>query len=257
MKNAKVLVAALASLIGSLAVAQTDHDNIDRGRPLSFDDAEAVATGSRAIEFGLNIDFLRGRRLGFAAPFEFIWGAFPDTQVEIGTAALFGSRPGGKTGFDLEGIDLGILHSFRREVNNSPALALKAEALVPTNRGESEHFRLTGIMSKTARQYDRLHLNVDVEFIPRAPGGENKTRLGAVLGYTTPIGYPRHFDTTALAEVVVRQPQGIGGNLVTALGFGIRRQMNPTSVFDLGVQAELSGRDKVPFRLIAGYSTSF
>lgn len=256
MKHRKVIAAALTALLGSLAAAQTDHDNIDRGRPLSFDDAETVATGSRAIEFGLNVDFLRGRRIGFGTPFEFIWGAFPDTQVEIGTAALFGSRPGGN-GFELEGIDLGVMHSFRREVNNSPALAIKAEALLPTKRGESEHFRLTGIVSKTARQYDRFHLNVDAEFIPRAPGGENKTRLGAVLGYTTPVGYPRHFDTTALAEVVVRQPQYARGNLVTGLGIGIRRQMSPVAVFDIGVQTELSGRDRVPLRLIVGYSTSF
>jgi hypothetical protein len=242
---------AILALSG-LAAAQTDHDNVDAGRPLNFEDAEPIPYGGLAWEFGFMANLRRTRRTGFAGTVELIWGGALDTQFEIGSRAAFGNRA-----LTLSGIDLGVLHSLRREIRSSPALAVKLEADIPTESGESAVYRLRGIASKVARQYDRLHLNVDFEFVPSAEGGERKARLGAVLGYTAPIGYSTHFDTTALAELSAHQGEAQGDPTITGLGFGVRRQVTPRSVLDLGVRTELTGRDRVPLRLIAGYSTSF
>jgi hypothetical protein len=95
-----------------------------------------------------------------------------------------------------------------------------------------------------------------VEFVPSAAAGDNKTRLGAVLGYTKPLGYPRHFDTTGLAELSLKQGERRGDPAVAGIGVGIRRQISPRSVLDVGLQSELTGRDRVPLRFMVGYSTS-
>lgn len=254
----KLLFIAVAALIGAAAISQTDHDNIGRGRPLSFEDAEPIATGAYSLEFGLSANLSRRRALGLQAPFEFVWGAASDTQIDIGTSGFFGSRSErSATRFELEGLNVAFMRSFRREIRNAPALALKAEIMAPTRRGDTATYRLTGIATTRARQYDRLHLNVDLELAPNASSGANRMRVGAVIGYTNPIGYPRRFDTTGLAEVVVRQPVESGGSLITAIGIGLRCQLNPRSVLDFGLQSELSGRDRTALRLIAGYSTSF
>ncbi|HZH98655.1 MAG TPA: hypothetical protein VEX38_06760 [Fimbriimonadaceae bacterium] len=254
----KRLLLLLTFALACVASAQTDHDNIDAGRPLSFDDAEPISYTGLAWEFGFYANLLRNRAWGFGVPVELIWGGALDTQFEIGSTAVFGERSGTvNRRLALHGVDLGVLHSFRREIRNSPALALKFEAELPTKRGEEARYRVRGVLSKTARQYDRLHFNVDADFIPTAPTGDHKVRLGAVLGYTKPLGYFTHFDTTAVAELSVRQGERRGDPLVTGIGLGIRRQVTPRSVLDFGVQSELSGRDRVPLRLIIGYSTSF
>lgn len=255
MKRLTLLGLALLSL-SSAAVAQTDHDNIDAGRPLRFDDAEPISFGGLAFEFGLMSSFFRRRSPIYEVPFELIYGGFMDTQLEVGLSGRFGNR----VGTNLGPLDFGILHSFRRETRNSPALALKAEAELPTDRGGATEYRLRGILSQAVRQYDRFHLNLDVDFAPNAAADELKTRFGAILGYTKPIGYPTHFDTTAVAELGIRQAERRGDPALMSLGLGIRRQVTPRSVFDIGIQTEFGlGRrgDNTPIRLVAGYSTSF
>ena len=61
-------------------------------------------------------------------------------------------------------------------------------------------FRLRGISSKTIGPYDHLHLNVNTE----TKDGDRSVLPGLILGYSRPLGYPRLFDRTILAEVGVR-----------------------------------------------------
>lgn len=236
------------------ANAQTDHDNLDAGRPLQFEDAEPIARGGLAIEFGFNSDFARRRRAGFSTPVAVVWGGSLNTQWELGSRGSFG---GGQHRFRLEGIHVGNLTNLRRQIKNQPALAVKWEAELPTGRDERVALRLRGIATQSARQYDRVHLNLDLDVLPNPHANQRRFRLGAVLGYTTPVGYFTHFDTTALAEISVREGALTGDPLTTGIGLGIRRQMSPRTVLDMGVQSELSGTDRVPLRFIAGYSISF
>jgi hypothetical protein len=246
---------AILALLGltALGFAQTDHDNLDKGRPLSFEDAEPIPLGGLAFEFGLTANFLRRNHTRLGMPLGIVYGGAPDTQFELGTGLAWGRGDS----FRADHLELGVLHSFRRETRTGPALALRAEAEIPTERGEEAQYRLRGIMTRGVRQYDRVHLNLDVDFIPTAGAGANKARLGGIVGYTTPVGYPTHFDTTALGEISLRQGERRGDPTIWGAGIGIRRQMTPRSVLDVGIQTELTGRDRVPLRFIAGYSTSF
>ena len=237
------------AIIATTAFA-TDHDNIDAGRPLSFDDAETIAYREMAFEMGFAVDFMNRRGWNGHANPAFLYGIARDTQIGIGVGAAFGSGA-------RSSIEASVLHSLRREIRNSPALAVKLEAHIPTSRGEATEFKVRGIASKSVGQYGRLHLNLDVDFLS---GARSRTRLGAILGYSHPVGYPTSFDTTAVAELAIKQGERRGQGATLSAGIGLRRQITPRSVFDIGIQSEiLSGRSAAgtPFRLVAGYSTSF
>lgn len=254
-------ILALAVLSISGAAQATDHDNIDAGRPLSFDDADTIAYREIALEMGFAVEYINRKGFGARVPLELIYGVAPDTHIEIGVAPHSGNRAGSADRHLTAGeVDLGIMHSFRREIRNSPAIALKAEASIPTERGENTKFRLRGIISKTVRQYDRLHFNLDLDFVPNASGNENRTRLSAVLGYSRPLGYPTEFNTTGVAELAYRQGELRGQGATLSAGIGLRRQISPRSVFDIGIQSDLSpgrGTTGSPIRVVMGYSTSY
>lgn len=253
----KVVVLALVALT-TAALAQTDHDNVDRGRPLRFEDAEPVAFRSMAYEFGIEANFMRRGSTFFTMPLDFVYGIGLNQQLEVGIGTAFGNRPGDDDGFAVTEAEISLLHAFRREIRNSPAFAIKGEVAFPLEGEDQDpHFQFRAIWTKTARQYDRFHLNLDAFFSPGAEGDEREFRLGAILGYTRPIGYFRHFDTTALAEIGFEQGELDGDTTSVFAGLGIRRQINPRSVLDLGLQFDLAReRDRVT-RLVAGYSTSF
>lgn len=242
-----------------VALAQTDHDNIDAGRPLRFEDAEPIAYRTLAFEYGLGLNAPRHRALGLDGTFEFIYGSNLNGQLEIGFSPLLGGRADSRDTFGVVGdYDLAYLYSFRQEIGNTPALALKAEASFPGIGGERATYRLRGIATKTVGAYGRLHLNLDADFAP--DGDERRVRLGGVLGFTHPLGYPRQFDTTGLAEIAlvpgVRPGEGYG----VSFGLGVRRQISPRAVLDLGLHSDLfPGRNapSTPLRLVAGTSVSF
>jgi hypothetical protein len=252
------LVALLALTTPALA---TDHDNIDAGRPLRFDDAESIAYRELAFEFGLGLNSPRRRPVGLDGQVELLYGFARDSHLEFGFAPRLGGHArSNETGFEFGDLDLGLFHQFRREIRNAPALAAKVEASIPTESGESTRLRLRGIATKTVRQYDRLHLNLDAELVPNARAGERSTVLGAVLGYSRPLGYPTEFNTTGVAELALRQGERNGEGTTVSAGVGFRRQISPRSVVDFGVQSDLSaprGAASTPLRLVAGYSTSF
>lgn len=227
-------------LVGAVAIAdaQTDHDNLDAGRPLRFEDAEPVAFRTMALEYGFGLNAPRNRRLGLDGTLEFIYGVHLNGQLELG----FDGRDDGR----IDAYDIAYLYSFRQEIKNLPALALKVEASLPGLAGEKSNYRLRGIATKTVGRFDRVHLNLDADF-------QDSARLGGVLGYSHPIGYPREFNTTGLAEIAVHRD-------TVALGLGVRRQISPRAVLDFGLQSDVApgrGVTPTPFRLIAGYSTSF
>jgi hypothetical protein len=240
----------------------TDHNNIDAGRPLSFEDASSIAYGERTIEFGVRGASPRGTSAGLGFGIEYLVGFARNSHLGVDLGSSIGGRAGsGDTRADLDEVGLSLFHNFNREVGNAPALSVRADTAFQTGRsGGGTEFRLRGILSKTARQYDRLHLNLDAHFAPNAGEGERTFRAGAVLGYSMPLGYPTRFDRTGLAEVAIQQSEEKGTGPVVTLGLGLRQQTTPTSVLDLGLQSDVSGargaaRDDV--RLIAGYSTAF
>jgi hypothetical protein len=259
---------AIATLFATAFVAlaatstrAVDHNNIDANRPLSFDDAESIGYREQAIELGGVVTLPQGRSVGGEFEIEYLYGFAPNTHLNIGIHPSIGGRTDSEdTDFDIGDVSVGVFHNFNREYNNTPAFAVRADTYFPTGRdSRGVDFRLRGIASKTVGQYDRLHFNVDLNLNTVPDSDERSVIPGVILGYSRPLGYPRRFDRTILAEVGVRAGEETEDGAIVSAGVGLRQQVGYQSVFDIGLQGDIASGDSEhsQVRLVAGYSTAF
>jgi hypothetical protein len=258
-KSAITLGLALA-VAAAGPVGAVDHNNLDSGRPLKVEDAESIAFGEQALEVGLGLGLPRRRPLGLGLHAEYLNGLALNTHLSVGFEPRVGGRAGeSDTRADFGDVSLGVFHNFNRETEKRPALAARADVVFPTGRhARGVGVRLRGIVSRHADQYGRLHLNADLFANPGAARGERQFVPGLTLGYSRPLGYPRHFDSTVVVEASVAGASARGAGPTATLGIGYRRQVTPRSVLDVGLQSDVAGggpRDRL--RLIFGYSTAF
>ncbi len=253
-----IAVLTLGVLAAGSAFAQSDHNNIDAGRPLRFDDASSIAFRERAFEFGLNLDTFRRRAANYGFKTEFKYGFAKNQDVGISFDPVY---DGADRRFDAGNVEIAYFNALRREINDSPALAYRIEVGLPTGRdSQGVEAKFRAIATKSLRQYDKLHLNLDVIGSTSPKPGERRVTFGAILGYTNPLGYPKRFDTTLAAEFGVQQGRIDGQGYVGTAGVGIRRQLSPRTVLDIGIQSDVlatRGALQSPFRLSIGYSVGF
>ena len=251
---------AFVALVASSAHA-VDHNNIDANRPLSFDDAESIGLGEQSLEVGAALIKPHGRSVGGEFEVEYLYGFAPNTHLNIGFDPNVGGRTGtDDTRFDSGDVSVGVFHNFNREYDNTPAVSVRADAYFPTGRdSQGVDFRLRGIASKTVGQYDRLHLNLDLNLNSETEEGDRSVVPGVILGYSRPLGYPRRFDRTVLAELGVRASEENEGGAIVSAGIGLRQQVGYQSVLDIGLQSDIVGDDgeRNNVRLVAGYSVAF
>ena len=250
----------LVLTLGSLPAFAVDHDNVDENRPLDFDDAETIAQGERSLELGASLIDPKNGNLGGDGEAEFLYGFARNWHLNVGLDPTYLSQNGDRRRFDVGDIRFGVQHNFNRETQHSPAFGIRADAMLPTGRTSSGlDYRLRGIASRKFGAYGRLHLNLDLNVNNSPQAGERATRPGVILGYSRPLGYPRRFDRTLVAQVGYRASSQQNGSGIVNIGLGIRQQVTPRSVFDLGITSDLSGSgyDRNRLRLIAGYSTAF
>ncbi|MGD9727687.1 MAG: hypothetical protein AB7V39_15040 [Nitrospiraceae bacterium] len=250
-------LSALALLGLSAMVMASDHNNIEAGRPLRFDDAYSIAYRERAFEFGLSLDSFRRRAsdLGFKSEFKYGFAKNQDIAIAFEPHWRGGDR------FDAGRVELSYFNGLRREIDDSPALAVRVDAGIPASNDERGiDLRFRGIATKALGQYDKLHLNLDLNMRTDTTPGERRHTVDAILGYSTPLGYPKRFDQTLVAEFALIQGKKNGEGYTGSLGVGLRRQIDPRSVIDIGISTDLfSGRgvERSPFRLAIGYSVGF
>lgn len=256
------LIAALSLAALAVPAFAVDHNNLDAGRPLSFDDPEAIAFREQALEFGLGASWPRRRAMGLRLNAEYLYGFGLNSHASIGFEPSIGGRAGSRrTSFDPGDISVGLLHNFNRQHGGTPAFSLRGDVFAPTGRGSrGAAFRLRGIAARQAGQYGRAHLNLDLNANPGAGRGRREFHPAVALGYTRPVGYPRRFDTTGLAELTVKAGDDSGTGPVVGIGIGLRRQVGVRSVIDIGIQSDIAASRGAPrdrIRLIAGYSAGF
>ena len=245
-----LLLAVALSIAPALAV---DHDNIDANHPLDFDDAETIAYRERALEFGGALGLGDGN-VKVGGDVEFLSGFARNWHLNIGAS------PGYDRRFDAGEVEIGVQHNFNRETLGTPAFGARIDAILPTARDSSGvDFRLRGIASRKFGRYGRLHFNADLEINNSPNAGERRTLPGVIVGYSTPIGFPKRFNRTLVAQVGYRAAPEKGDYGLVNIGIGLRQQVTPRSVFDIGIKSDLvgSGDDRENLRLIAGYSTAF
>ncbi len=248
------------TLWAALPVLAVDHDNIDANRPLDFDDAETIAYREQSVEVGAGVSDSRGGKVGVAGDAEYLYGFAKNWHLNLGVDPALIDENGRGRRFDVGDFAIGVQHNFNRETQSAPAFGFRADAYLPSGGDSSGvDFRLRGIASRKFGRYGRLHLNADLGVNNSPISGQRRMLPGVILGYSQPLGYPRHFDRTLVAQVGLRTAPTSGNAALVNVGVGLRQQISQRSVFDLGIKSDISGggNDREPVRLIAGYSTAF
>lgn len=251
-------LACFATLSLSVLGVASDHNNIEGGRPLRFDDAYSIALRERAFEFGVTLDTFRRRGPSYGNKTEVKYGFAKNQDISV---AFEPSYPSSQRRADIGNVEIGYFNGLRREIDDSPALAYRVDVGLPTGRGaKGLDLRIRGIASRALGQYDKIHLNLDLNMNTSPAVGERPNTVGVVLGYSKPLGYPRRFDQTLVADFAIQQSKNQGEGFIGSLGLGLRRQVSARSVFDIGVTTDLfstKGAERSTFRLAIGYSVSF
>jgi hypothetical protein len=260
----KIFGAALAwgalAWTSALPARAVDHDNVDAGRPLDFDDAETIAFREKAFEFGGALFKPQTGKTGLGGGAEFLYGFAKNWHLNAGFDPQFGSNGRSRRRLDLGDLGLTVQHNFNRETESSPAFGFRADANLPTGRGSrGVDGRLRGIVSRKFGAYGRLHLNADLGLNSRSQTGQRKTLPGVLLGYSVPLDFPRRFNRTLVSQIGYRANPQRGEGALLNVGVGLRQQINPRSVFDIGIKSDLagSGQARERIRLVAGYATAF
>jgi hypothetical protein len=250
-----VALAALGIFVGEARAI--DHTNLDENRPLRLEDAYAISNGEIAIEAGAGLTLQRRGPNRGLFPIEILYGALPNLQLGAGTSLTtaphdLDDRP--KSG-DLR---LSALYNFNQETLALPAFAVKLGVDAPTGiAARGFGIELKGIVTKSVDRLS-LHLNAAYEFFTASRQDEGDGRYKLTLGASYPVGAPQFTRATVVADVFAEQalrvktPEIVGGEV------GLRFQLTPRIVWDVGVGTEFAGpRDRSSFFMTTGVSFGF
>ena len=257
MTKTMIAVVGLAILMAAGPASGIDHKNLDEGRPLRLEDAYPIASGEIAIEAGGGFRLARrGPDQGFF-PVELLYGSFPNFQLGVGTVLFtdpheVDDRP--KSG-DLH---LSALYNLNQETINVPAFGLKLGVDVPTgvdSRGVGVEIK--GIVTKSIERLS-LHLNAGYEFFTDTRDDERNGRYDLALGFSYPVGAPQFTRATLVGDVFAEQAVRHGETTVVGVELGLRYQLTPRIVWDVGVGTEFAGpADRSRFLFQTGFSFGF
>jgi hypothetical protein len=253
-----IVAATLLVLGASVGVAEAvDHGNLDEGRPLRLEDAYPIAHGEISVETAAGFTLLkRGPNRGFF-PVEILYGALPNLQLGLGSVLFtdphaIDDRP--KSG-DLR---TSALYNFNQETLRLPALAAKLSLTAPT--GIDAHgygIGLRGIVTKSVERLS-VHFNGGYEVLTGSRRTERAGRYELTLGASYPIGAPQFTRATLVADVFAEQPVVRGESTIVGTEVGLRYQLTPRIVWDVGLGAEFAGpADRSSFFATTGLSFGF
>jgi hypothetical protein len=234
-----------------------DHNNLDEGRPLRLEDAYPIAYGELSAETGARVSLNRQSPDRVTFPVELLYGAYRNLQVGVGSTLATAPHTideAEKSG-DLRTF---ALYNFNQETLRLPAFTAKLSLDFPTGiHSRGVDTELKGILTRSFGQF-RAHLNAGYEFVGHARDGGRDGRYEVVLGAQYPLGYPHFLNTTVLAEVFTQQSVHAGETNPSGVELGVRQQVAPLTVLDLGVGTEFVGpADRTLFFATVGVSIGF
>jgi hypothetical protein len=247
----------VALMIVPVAAGAIDHKNLDEGRPLRLEDAYAISTGEIALEAGAGFTLRRrGTDRGFF-PVELLYGALPNFQIGVGTTISTDPREideATKSG-DLR---IGALYNLNQETLVMPAFGVKLEVELPTGiESKGVDVEAKAIVTKS---FERLgvHFNAAYLFLTDSGRGERDGRYELVLGVSYPVGAPKYTRATLVGDIFTEQSTHRGESNVVGTEVGLRYQLTPSIVWDVGVGTEFAGpADRSPFFFNTGFSWAF
>ena len=251
-----VLVFGIIAAAAGLAEA-IDHKNLDEGRPVRLEDAYPIAHGEIAIETGAGFALMKHGPNRGLFPIEILYGAVPNLQVGVGSTLFTDPH---ETDDRAKSGDLraSALYNFNQETLTLPALAAKLSVTAPT--GIDAHgwgLELKGIVTKSIDRLS-LHLNGGYEFLTGSTRTERDGRYELALGASYPIGAPQFTRATVVGAVFADQPVTRGESTVVGIEVGLRYQLTPSIVWDVGIGTEFAGpRSRSSFFGATGLSWGF
>ena len=248
------------------AHAQTEYYNTDRNRPLQIEDA--YVTELHAVELklsSLRLERDSGGVYSWGLEPEIAWGFLPRTQLEIGAPLVF-REFGSQHQSGLAGLDISVMHNLNVETRTWPALALRADLLVPVGglAPPRAYPSLTGIATRTYH-WARVHLNGQYTIGDEIPA-TSAAAVGAV-NFGTPelsrwlagIAIDQTFPLQSVlfgGEFFARQPLVAGESVEYNVGAGVRYQLSPTLALDGGIGVRTNG-DATGWFITFGSAYSF
>jgi hypothetical protein len=217
-----------------------DHNNLDEGRPLQMEDAYPIAYGELSAETGVRDSHNRHGDDRVAFPLELLYGAY--WNLHLGLGSTLTTSPHTIDDPEKSG-DLRLfgLYNLNQETLRIPALAVKLTLDFPSGiRSHGVDTELRGILTRTVG-HGRVHLNAGYQFIGNARDAERDGHYEVVLGAQYPLGYPRSFTTTVLADVFTRQATRFNETNNSGVEIGMRRQIAPSIILDAGINTEFIG----------------
>jgi hypothetical protein len=243
--------------VSAPAVEAVDHANLDENRPLRVEDAYPIASGEISVETGAGFTLARRGPNRGAFPIEILYGVLPNVQLGLGTSVLtdpHGLQDPPKSG-DLR---LGALYNFNQESLHLPALAAKLSLDAPTGIAARGYgVGLKGIVTKSVARLS-FHLNAGYAFLTDSRDDERTSRYVLAFGASYPIGAPRFTRATLIADVFAEQPVARRDPTSVGSEIGVRYQLTPWIVWDIGLGTELAGRaTRSRFLMTTGLSFGF
>jgi hypothetical protein len=253
----RLLMSVFVVAMATGEVSAIDHTNLDEGRPLRLDDAYALAEGEIALEAGGGFTLQRRGANRGVFPAEVLYGAYPNLQVGVGTTLStdprdIDDRP--KSG-DLQ---VSAVYNFNQETISLPALALKIGVDTPTGVGARGYgVELKGIITKSIERLS-LHLNAGYEFLTSTSRDERDGRYKLALSASYPIGAPQFTRATLVGDVFAEQSTRRGESTFVGVEVGVRYQLTPRMVWDVGIGTEFAGpAQRSDLFLTTGFSFGF
>jgi hypothetical protein len=247
----RTLVAALAAPVllasANAAAAQTDYLNLDRGRPVTIEDAHPVERFALELQLAPVRLERRAGLYDWQLEPELAYGLLPGVQVGVGVPLhVVDGAAARETG--LAGLELGALYNLNTETLGLPAFALAADVLLPVGRfaPERAYASVTGIATRTLGR-SRLHVNGSYTFgrAGRPPGGPPPAGGPHVARWLAGAAIDRAFPLRAVlgvGELHAARPLHGDEPVEWTAGGGIRAQLDPRVALDAGLSRRMTGR---------------
>jgi len=226
----------LAMTTPSIARAQLDYRNLDDGRPLWSEDAWPVERRALELLLPYAAEWGPAGTLHWSRP-EIAWGVWDNLMIGAKLPVALRRDPLGEE-IGIAGPGAFLFYNIGAEGRWLPALGLRMEGHLPWGRFAADEgsLSLKGIATRTLGR-GRIHLNGAWTPVGgRAEGGvEEEGEWAAALAVDRTL---IRSSTLLAAEVLVRDG-GAGEEAQVRATLGLRRQMTPTVVLDLGLSRAL------------------
>ena len=235
--------------------AQTDFYNTDRGRPLHIEDATPIERHALEFQFApLRLERWAGGSYQWGLEPRLEYGILPRTHLDIG--APFAWRDAaGRTTAALAGVDVTVLHALNVETTTLPQIAVSASALLPAGGfGPDRAYGTLGLLgTRSFAGAIRMHVNGSYT-VGAAPqtAGQGAKELGRWLAG---VAVDKTIAVRSLLfgfETFAQQPLQATEQVEWSSGAGLRYQVDPRWVLDLGAGRRYTGAQRAWYLTVGG-----